>query len=68
MTRRVTYRERVEALVQRLIDHLDEMDASTADMEPEDDDDSLDEASEQPLTLSPDLVPVKRGAAPEVRA
>jgi hypothetical protein len=68
MTRRITYRERVEALVQRLIDHLDEMDASTADMEPEEDDDSQEEASEQPLTLCPDLVRPKCGAAAEVRA
>jgi hypothetical protein len=68
MTRRPTYRARVEALVQHLIDRLDEMDAATADMEPEEDDDSQEEASGQPLTLCPDLMQPKRGSAPEVRA
>jgi hypothetical protein len=68
MTRRLSYRARIEALVQHLIDRLDELDAATADMEPEEDDDSQGEASGQPLTLSPDLMPAKRGAAPGVRA
>jgi hypothetical protein len=68
MTRRLTYRARVEALVQRLIDRLDEMDASTTDMEPDEDDDDPEEASGQPLTLCPDLMPAKRGAALEVQA
>jgi hypothetical protein len=68
MTRHPSYRARVEALVQRLIDRLDDMDAATADMEPEDEDDGLEEASGQPLTLCPDWMRPKRGAAPEVRA
>jgi hypothetical protein len=53
MTRRPSYRARVEALVQHLIDRLDAMDTATEDMEPEEDDDGLEEASGQPLTLSP---------------
>jgi hypothetical protein len=68
VTRRLTYRARVEALVQRLIDRLDEMDAATTDMEMEEDDDSLEEASGQPLTLCPDWKRPDFGRFPAVRA
>lgn len=53
-------RQRIEALIERLIDRLDTMDAPFADLEPEEDDDATDEASQQPPSLSPCTKPVRR--------
>ena len=60
MARQRRRRARIEALIERLIDALDAMDAPFVDLEPEEDDDSEAEASLHPLTLNTCTKPVRR--------